>query len=225
MRAALPRPSLAVALAAALVPAATTAAGPGAGASRVEAILALEPDPEAGAFAYRTCAPCHGPAGEGRPDGTFPRLAGQHRSVLVKQIVDIREGDRRNPAMAPFAKSIPDEQQIADIAAWLERLPSPRDRGRGPGEHLERGAALYRRDCAQCHGARGQGNAEAAVPALAAQHYRYLLRQIRAIAAGRRGNAHPEMQERVSAYSDAELAAVVDYASRLADGPALDVAD
>jgi cytochrome c553 len=50
---------------------------------------------------------------------------------------------------------------------------------------------------------------------LAGQHEAYLLRQIRAIAGGRRDNAHPEMQRRVSRYTDAQLQAVVDFAARL----------
>ena len=57
------------------------------------------------------------------------------------------------------------------------------------------------------------------MPALAGQHVTYLERQIRTIAAGRRGNSHEEMLRRVRAYSDPELQAVVGYASRLRGPP------
>ena len=74
---------------------------------------------------------------------------------------------------------------------------------------------LYRSDCQECHGVRGEGDAERFVPVLAGQHYPYLLRQVRAIAGGRRGNASRSMERHARPYSDAELQAVVDFASRL----------
>lgn len=183
----------------------------------VREALAREGDPEAGARAYESCAVCHLPDGRGRPDGTFPQLAGQHPEVIIKQLVDIREGRRRNPIMAPFAEALLDAQELADVAAYIETLPPPSpdaasasaDRDRGPGRRL------YERDCRGCHGARGEGDPERFVPMLAGQHEPYLLRQIRAIAAGRRDNAHPEMERTVSRYTDAELRAVVDFATRL----------
>jgi cytochrome c553 len=177
--------------------------------------LAIEGDVESGRELYRRCAVCHLDNGAGRPDGVFPQLAGQHRSVLVKQLVDIREGRRTNPVMKPHARALLDEREIADVAAYVAALPVPEPLGRGEGRDLARGERLYRRDCAGCHGARGEGDAARFVPALADQHYAYLLRQIRAIAGGRRAKAHPDVERRVAEYSDAELKAVVDYASRL----------
>jgi cytochrome c553 len=182
----------------------------------VREVLSREGDAEAGERAYQSCAVCHLKDGGGRPDGTFPQLAGQHREVIVKQLVDIREGRRHNPIMEPFADALLDAQEIADVAAYIETLPVP-----VPAEppqvasDLEGGRRLYERDCQGCHGARGEGDPERFVPMLAGQHEAYLLRQIRAIAGGRRDNAHPEMQRRVSRYTDAQLQAVVDFAARL----------
>ncbi|MFQ5615191.1 MAG: 3'-5' exonuclease [Anaerolineales bacterium] len=65
--------------------------------------LRYQGDPERGKEAYEVCSACHLPSGAGRPDGTFPQLAGQHRTVLIKQIADIREGRRDNPIMYPFS--------------------------------------------------------------------------------------------------------------------------
>lgn len=42
------------------------------------------------------CAGCHLPSGAGLRDGTYPQLAGQHRSVIIKQIIDILDGRRDN---------------------------------------------------------------------------------------------------------------------------------
>jgi cytochrome c553 len=177
--------------------------------------LAAETDPLRGRQAYATCATCHGPDGAGRADGTFPQLAGQHASVIMKQLVDIRTGHRDNPLMLPYAQRLMDAQEIADVSAYLSTLPVPPDPGRGPGADLERGGELYRRDCSRCHGERAEGDAASFFPALSGQHYGYLLRQIRDIGAGRRRNAHPEMATLTRRYDDVELKALVDYAARL----------
>jgi len=181
---------------------------------KVEA-LGLTGDRERGEEAYEVCGACHLPNGSGRPDGTFPQLAGQHATVLIKQIADIRGGRRDNPIMYPFAVTLVDPQELADVAAYLQALPIPPGNGRGPGSDLATGEKLYQRDCVQCHGDQGQGDAAKFYPVLAGQHYEYLLRQIRDIAALRRRNANPDMVKVVKAYKDEELQAVVDYMSRL----------
>lgn len=172
-------------------------------------------DPKRGAEAYEVCGACHLPSGAGRPDGTFPQLAGQHSTVLIKQIADIRAGRRDNPIMYPFAITLVDPQELADVAAYLQTLPIPPGNGQGPGTNLALGEQLYKRDCVQCHGDQGQGNKQKFYPVLAGQHYAYLLRQIHDIAALRRRNANPDMVKVVKGYKDAELEAVVDYMSRL----------
>jgi cytochrome c553 len=186
----------------------------------VLAVLALEPDVAAGQQAYSSCAACHGADGAGRSDGTFPRIAGQHRTVLVKQVVDIREGRRRNPVMEPHALALIDAREIADVAAYVQALSVGDGNGRGDGEALDRGRSLYARDCESCHGAHGEGQAQAFRPVLAGQHYAYLLRQLRAIAGSRRQNRDPAMTHEVAGYRDEELRAVADHLSRLTWPPA-----
>ena len=172
-------------------------------------------DPKRGEEAYEVCGACHLPNGAGRPDGTFPQLAGQHSTVLIKQIADIRAGRRDNPIMYPFAITLIDPQELADVAIYLQTLPIPPGSGQGPGTNLALGAQLYKRDCVQCHGDQGQGNKEKFYPVLAGQHYEYMLRQIHDIAALRRRNANPDMVKVVKDYKEDELQAVVDYMSRL----------
>ena len=52
---------------------------------KIEA-LKLKGDKKRGEEAYEVCGACHLPSGAGRPDGTFPQLAGQHTTVLIKQM-------------------------------------------------------------------------------------------------------------------------------------------
>jgi len=177
--------------------------------------LEHEGSAERGRDAYTSCAVCHMKDGSGHSDGTFPQLAGQHASVIIKQLIDIREGRRANPLMLPYARRLSGSQEIADLARYVSLLPGSPDNGKGTGEDLPLGAELYGRDCAFCHGINGEGDAARFIPALASQHYGYMLRQIRDIGAGRRGNAHLDMVSLAAGYSDAELMALVDYASRI----------
>ncbi len=180
-----------------------------------ELALTLEGDIENGEEAFEICSGCHLPSGAGRPDGTFPQLAGQHPVVIIKQIADIRAGRRDNVIMYPFASSLVDQQELADVSAYIQTLPIPTNNGKGPGDNLEEGKKLYDRDCVKCHGDHGEGNAEKFFPVLAGQHYKYMLRQIGDIAEKRRRNANPDMVKIVEKYTPEQQSAVVDYMSRL----------
>jgi len=172
-------------------------------------------DPIAGAEAYEACSVCHGEDGGGRADGTFPRIAGQHASVLAKQISDIRDGRRGNPIMASHLVTLTDPQEMADLAAYIEAMPAPATRRDSIGD-VTQGRSLFLRDCARCHGDRGQGVAEDFVPVIAGQHRAYLLRQLQAIAGSFRHNADPDMVEKILEYRDEDLRAVASYVSSLA---------
>ncbi len=177
--------------------------------------LTLTGDLENGEEVYEVCGACHLPNGAGRPDGTFPQLAGQHTTVVIKQIADIREGRRDNPTMYPFAKTLTDSQELADVAAYIQTLAIPTSNGKGSGENLERGKQLYAEKCTECHGINGEGNAEKFYPVLAGQHYKYLLRQITDIKELKRRNANPDMVKVVVEIEEHDLEALTDYMSRL----------
>jgi cytochrome c553 len=182
--------------------------------------LKLKGDAARGRVAYEVCQGCHKPDGSGLADGAYPQLAGQHATVLIKQMGDIRVGRRDNPKMYPFAgKHMIDVQDIADIATYLQQLPIPKDNGRGPGTELARGGELYRKDCVSCHGDRGEGDARKFYPVLAGQHYLYMVRQVKEIRDAKRRNANPRMVKAVKGYSDADIEAVSDYLSRLSLAP------
>ena len=114
------------------------------GGERDKALL-LTPNLEHGKDVYEVCSGCHLPEGWGRADGTFPELAGQHRTVLIKQLTDIREGNRDNPTMYPFAltSEIGGEQSVADVTEYISRLPMNPENGVGPGTDLALGQKLY----------------------------------------------------------------------------------
>lgn len=186
------------------------------GSEREEA-LKLTPSLDNGRDIYEVCSACHMPEGWGLTDGTFPQIAGQHRTVLIKQLEDIREGNRDNPTMYPFAlpSEIGGAQAVADVTEYIARLPMNPENGQGPGDDLELGKKLYADNCVRCHGETGDGNAEKYYPRIQGQHYEYLLRQYQWIKEGKRRNANPDMVAQIQHFSERDTKAVLDYVSRL----------
>jgi len=65
--------------------------------------LRLRGDAARGEEAFVVCQGCHKQGATGSASGVYPRLAGQHATVLIEQMADIRSGKRMNQKMAPFA--------------------------------------------------------------------------------------------------------------------------
>jgi cytochrome c553 len=178
--------------------------------------LEAKGDAARGKVAFEACRGCHRSDASGRVDGSYPRLAGQYAAVLIKQMADVRAGNRDNWKMYPFVEDhVLTPQDMADIAVFLQGLPVPPEHGLGPGANLERGRELYARDCVSCHGSDGMGSAAKFYPRLQGQHYRYLLREAVAIRDGVRRNSNPDMVKAIHGYPDADVDAVSDYVSRL----------
>jgi cytochrome c553 len=197
--------------------------GIAASAAREEfaAVMRRNADPENGKQLYETCAACHGVAGGGVSDGTVPAIAGQHYRVIVKQLVDFRHDRRWDIRMEHFTDRhrLPDPQQLADLAGYVSGLPRTNHPGGADPELLQRGANVYFARCEQCHGASGQGNAEALVPRLAGQHADYLLRQFYDAVDGRRPNMGGEHARLLGKLDRAELLGIADYLSRFTSTP------
>jgi cytochrome c553 len=198
---------------------------------KIEA-LKLKGDKKRGEEGYEVCGACHLPSGAGRTDGTFPQLAGQHSTVLIKQMADIRAGERDNPTMYPFASTLTDAQELADVAAYIESLCIPVDHGHydsKPGDNTDKnwkapldtaqrlaeGKDLYEKECKTCHGANGEGVKEKFYPVIAGQHYKYLLRQMTEIRDGKRRNANPDMVKIIKKYDNNQLISISAYQSSL----------
>ncbi len=185
---------------------------------KIEA-LKLKGDKKRGEEAYEVCGACHLPSGAGRPDGTFPQLAGQHTTVLIKQMADIRAGLRDNPTMYPFAATLTDPQELADVSAYIEGLCIPVEHGKYDGAdaamQVAKGKELYEKQCLECHGKTGEGVKDKFYPVIAGQHYKYLLRQMTEIRDGHRRNANPDMVKVIKPYTNDQLVAISAYQSSL----------
>jgi cytochrome c553 len=210
-------PALVVAIAS-LVPGPLAAAAPAQVAeAEYDEVMALMPDLDNGREVYLTCAVCHRPEGWGTRDGSYPQIAGQLRTVIIKQLADIRARNRDNPLMYPFSvpRILGGSQNIADVSAYVASLPMTPANGVGPGGDLDHGQRLYEENCVKCHGDRGQGDEKDHMPAIAGQHYNYLMRQFDMIRTGRRKNSDPKMVKQIEGFSRRDQSAVLDYTSRL----------
>jgi len=174
------------------------------------------PDLERGAGLFNGCAACHGADGGGSRDGLVPRLAGQHASVLQKQMVDYRYDRRWDPRMqAVVDQHSLSPESIADVSAYISQLDRDVGVGTGDGGLLRQGAVSYSRSCQSCHGRAAQGDAVRAVPRLAGQHYEYLRRQIYDAIDGRRPNFSPSHVRLLARLDRDDIAGIADYLSRL----------
>lgn len=109
------------------------------------------------------CATCHGVAAEGR-DGIAPSLIGVGAAAVDFQVSTGRMPMMANGPQAPAKPPIFTAEQTAQMAAWVATL------GAGPSVPTAEmvdpaagdaasGMALFRTNCAMCHGAVGQGGA------------------------------------------------------------------
>lgn len=181
-----------------------------------KSIMSLPADIDAGKALFVNCTKCHGTEGWGDYGGEYPQLAGQHNSVIIKQLADIRQGKRDNPLMLPIVAEM-NEQDIVNVASYISVLKMNPDPGVGEAdeEALTPIKKTYMQQCSTCHGTTGAGNANKFYPLLQGQNYEYLLRQLKLIQAGKRKNSNLDMQIEISKMPDKTLALLADYISRM----------
>jgi len=180
-------------------------------------VLRAKPDPVHGAELFTQCVSCHGADGNGEANGNAPRIAGQHYRVVVKQLVDFRNGKRWDFRMEGMADKhhIRTAQDVADVSAHVSGLSEPGKRGLGSGEFVEEGGRIYAAKCQSCHGSEAAGNAERGIPRLAGQHYAYLTRQMYDAVDGRRPALPRLHSERIAPLDFEQVRAVADFLARV----------
>lgn len=151
-----------------------------------------------GIGAATACMQCHGAHGEGQAvaGSPRPRLAGQGRNYLVKQLTDFKTKLRINPLMQPIANTLT-TAQINDVADYYASLPAwkPSTSPAPDTAQTARGAQLAHRGdwnkgmpaCFACHGENGAGIAPH-FPAIAGQGAAYIAKQLKNWQSGARSN-------------------------------------
>ncbi|HAD09078.1 MAG TPA: cytochrome c4 [Porticoccaceae bacterium] len=187
-------------------------------------------DAAAGKAKAATCAACHGADGNSAASA-FPKLAGLGGKYLIKQMKDIKSGDRPVAEMTGMLDNS-SEQDIADIAAYYQQQERALSGAQENKKLLSLGENIYRAGnletgvpaCTGCHSPAGNGNAPAGYPALGGQHTQYIAKQLRAFRTAAhdeenqtgRKNDESKVMRSVSAHmNDLEIDALANYISGL----------
>jgi cytochrome c553 len=185
--------------------------------SEFNAALRASADIQHGEILFLRCAACHATDGGGSGTGNIPAIAGQYRSVLLKQLVDFRHGKRWDVRMERMADShhLTKPQDLADVATYVAAMPVQPTTDRGDAGLIVHGGAVYTELCAACHGPSAAGSDVQRIPRLAAQSYQYLLRQMYDTVDNRRPNLAGLHVALFKRFERDEFVSVADYLSRL----------
>lgn len=178
-------------------------------------------DAAAGERKSAVCAACHGADGNSEL-GSNPKLAGQNVRYLVKQMTDIKEGNRTVALMTGLLDNM-SEQDLEDIAAYYAEQEHT-IQGADPAL-VELGSSIYRGGiadlgvaaCTACHGPSGDGVAQAGFPSISGQHAEYTATQLKAFRAGERTNDGDSAPMRTVSerLTDREIEALASYMAGL----------
>jgi cytochrome c553 len=163
--------------------------------------------PDTMAQRMQACTVCHGKEGRATPNGYFPRIAGKPAGYLYQQLLNFRDGRRRNATMANLLEPLSDDylREIAEHFAALDLPYAPPPPATAPAAVLARGEALARHGdaahglpaCVQCHGEALTGVAPA-IPGLLGLPRDYVSAQFGSWQAGQRHAAAPDCMARIT---------------------------
>ncbi|WP_298633265.1 c-type cytochrome [uncultured Umboniibacter sp.] len=148
-------------------------------------------DASAGESKSAVCAACHGADGNS-VNPAWPKIAGQGEKYLLKQLRDVKSGERNILEMTGIVANMTD-QDFQDLAAYyaagtMQLSGASADDAEllAEGEALFRGGDLERgvAACIGCHSPTGMGNAPAGFPRLSGQHADYVATQLLAFRTG-----------------------------------------
>ena len=153
------------------------------------------------------CTGCHGAEGRAGNEGYFPRIAGKPAGYLYNQLLNFREGRRRNARMTYLVDPLSDAY-LHEMAAHFASLdlpypppaktdPDPAQRARGEALVRHGDAARGVPACAGCHGAALMGR-EPATPGLLALPRDYLIAQLGRWQIGLRRSAEPDCMAQIA---------------------------
>jgi cytochrome c553 len=173
-------------------------------------------------FADTKCAWCHGPSVQGYT--TAPRLAGQRRQYIEKQLSSFFNHTRDNPLSQQYmwgvrgAPMILDPETVRELANYFSGL-HPEAANDGDRRLAARGRTIYQDgspasnipSCVACHGPNAEGVRE--FPRLGGLSYYYLKRKLKEWGEGYHAAAVRPMPGVASKMSPDEIEAVASYLS------------
>lgn len=173
------------------------------------ALAAAQPAPERVAL----CESCHGKDGNSATPKT-PSIAAQPVIYLENQLVYFREELRNAPVMQGVAKGMKDEEITALARYFASRRATPTATRPPDADVTEKGRALIDKlHCGQCHLPELRGREQ--MPRIASQREDYLVEAMLGYRDGKRTGADTTMTEALYGTTDADIAALAAYVSRL----------
>lgn len=160
----------------------------------------------------QACTACHGPGGRSQ-DPNIPSLAGQPRQFIETQLVMYREGNRKNPAMSPFAAGLTNAElrELAGYFSAQKAAPPGRTVSAEVAANGKRIADAY--NCSTCHGATLLGQQH--IPRLAGQQAEYLRTQLRGFKASTRFDMDGQMTSAAQVLTAGDIDTLADYLASL----------
>ena len=164
------------------------------------------------------CQICHGLHGEAS-SMIYPRLAGQNKLYLEKQLNDFKSGKRKVDPMNDIAATLT-TTEITALAEYFKEQPLKSHRVRNK-ELAAVGKYIFNKGnkfsgiaaCASCHGENGKGTDLR--PRLAGQHKRYISEQLNGFTERTRSNDNAVMYSIAQKLTELEIEAVALYVSGL----------
>ncbi len=170
--------------------------------------LAAQPrPPDTIAQRVAACEVCHGKEGRATNEGYYPRIAGKPAGYLYNQLVNFRDGHRRNEAMIYLVDNLPDTY-LREMAEYFARqkIPYPPPQASNATQAtLNMGRELVMRGderrkipaCISCHGKALTG-VMPATPGLLGLPHAYLYAQLGSWKIGARHAAAPDCMEKIT---------------------------
>lgn len=193
--------------------------------ARVQRLAAMSFDPAVGATAFETCAACHGPEGLGSRDGTIPRLAGQHREVVLQRLIEISDGVRIREEMEAYKPAIKTDEQIGALAQFVSGMKDPLEVYHGTGDALDSAGVQYQSLCMPCHFSNGQGDGPSGIPRIGGWDAPAVVHVLQKLRIDDAEIHETGMSDLASMLTDSEIDSLADYVSRLSGQPASANAD
>jgi cytochrome c553 len=170
-------------------------------------------------LADTNCTWCHGPSGQGF--STAPRLAGQKRQYLERQLQDLKTHARDNPFSQQYMWSAAaglSPSAAHDVALYFSMLYAEPAHD-GVSQLAPQGETVYREgipaanvpSCVACHGPHAEG--VGAIPRLGGQSYYYLKRKLAQWGEGYHAAAARPMPGVASKLSPNAIEALASYLS------------
>lgn len=176
------------------------------------ALSARAADPEALRQKAEPCIACHGPDGNS-VNPVFPTLAGQPKQFITTQLVMFREGNRKNPLMAPLTTNMSN----SDINDYGTFFSAQKRISAGLAISTEKAAAgralTEKLNCVQCHGPALLGQQH--IPGLAGQQPDYLRTQLLGFKAQTRFDMDGNMTSAAQPLTPADIDLLAEYLASL----------